>query len=111
MVEQCQTNCQTTGGALFCNGQFVSTHDIDACAAELAQEIDVHVDLEIDADVDVDIVGDCAVANVGGGNGPASLAGSISSLIALVAWLRRRARGKRNSVRETSTPRWKRREV
>lgn len=55
MVEQCDTECETTGGAIFCNGQFLNVADIDDCAAELTAEIDIHVDLDIAADVDVDI--------------------------------------------------------
>jgi hypothetical protein len=105
MVEKCETDCRTTGGAIFCNGQFVSTNNIDACAAELAQEIDVHVeiDAEVDADVDVDVNGpDCAVANVGagiGGNGPGGIAGGTLALIGLASWLRRRARNRKPATR------------
>jgi hypothetical protein len=55
MVEQCNTECETTGGAIFCDGQFLNVTDVDDCAAELAAEIDIEVDLDIQADVDVDI--------------------------------------------------------
>jgi hypothetical protein len=55
MVEKCETECETTGGAIFCDGQFVNVADVDDCAAELATEIEIEVDLDIQADVDVDI--------------------------------------------------------
>jgi hypothetical protein len=55
MVEKCETECETTGGAIFCDGQFLNVADVDDCAAELAAEIDIEVDLDIQADVDVDI--------------------------------------------------------
>jgi MYXO-CTERM domain-containing protein len=67
MVQRCQTECETSGAAIFCNGQFVSADDIDACAQQLADEIDVHVDAQVDADVDANV--DCSVTNVGAGSG------------------------------------------
>jgi MYXO-CTERM domain-containing protein len=44
-VERCQTDCETTGGAIFCDGQFLSASDIDACAAQLSAEFDIQVDV------------------------------------------------------------------
>lgn len=75
MVETCETECETTGGAIFCDGQFLAVEDIDECAEELSAEIDIHVevDIEVDAEVDVDIGGgdddgdddvDCSIADV-----------------------------------------------
>lgn len=55
LVEKCQTECMTTGGAIFCDGQFLNYSDVDACAAELAAEFDVHVDLDIDASAGFEI--------------------------------------------------------
>jgi hypothetical protein len=56
MVEKCETDCKTTGGAIFCDGQFLATEDLDDCAAELAAEIDIEVDVkgEIEGSVDID---------------------------------------------------------
>jgi hypothetical protein len=71
MVEQCETECETTGGAIFCDGQFLATEDVNACADELAAEFDlqVDVDLEVDADLDVDVNEGCAGMS-GDGDGP-----------------------------------------
>jgi hypothetical protein len=61
MVETCTTTCEDKGGALFCDGQFVSASDIDDCAADLEAELDIDIEIEIEGSVDVDINGgdDC----------------------------------------------------
>lgn len=81
-VETCETECETTGGAIFCDGQFLNATDVEECSAELAAEIDIHVEVELAVDVDVDVSGprptqtstssnddddgpSCAVARVG----------------------------------------------
>lgn len=61
MVETCETTCEDKGGAIFCDGQFLNASDIDDCAAELAEkvDIDVHIEASVDADVDVCSGDDC----------------------------------------------------
>jgi MYXO-CTERM domain-containing protein len=49
MVEQCDTDCQTTGGAIFCDGQFLNVTNVNDCAAQLAAEINVNVDVQVAA--------------------------------------------------------------
>ena len=53
-VEECETQCTETGGAIYCDGQFLSSDDLDACAAELRAEVDLDVDVDVDAEVDGD---------------------------------------------------------
>jgi MYXO-CTERM domain-containing protein len=105
MVEQCNTECETTGGAIFCDGQFLNVTDVDDCAAELAAEIDIEVDLDIQADVDVDINPPSSSSNdddddennfscaVQGGANPGS-SGSAPTLLGLLGavWAARRLR-------------------
>lgn len=58
MVETCTTTCEDKGGALFCDGQFVSASDIEDCAADLEAELDISISIEADIDVDVDVGND-----------------------------------------------------
>jgi MYXO-CTERM domain-containing protein len=113
MVEKCETDCMTTGGAIFCEGQFLSAGDINSCADELASEIDIHVDVELDVDAAVsvntgggddddgdgkgggDSVISCSVADAGAGTG--SLGGALSMLGLAGVLYRRRARNRRAS--------------
>jgi hypothetical protein len=113
MVEKCETECETTGGAIFCDGQFLNASNLDACVDELAAEISIDLSLDIDANLDVDIddpdecdsdpcdeddtvdeIGDevdeaCSVANVGSGSGGGALALFGLSLLG-VAWRARK---------------------
>jgi hypothetical protein len=43
MVEQCQTHCKDTGGAIFCDGQFINASNTDNCANELAVKLDIDI--------------------------------------------------------------------
>lgn len=54
LVQRCEEECTTTGGALFCEGQFLAVTDLQACADELRAElaIDVTIDLEVDVECD-----------------------------------------------------------
>jgi hypothetical protein len=100
LVEKCETECETTGGAIFCDGQFLNVTDINECADELSAEVDIHVDIELDAEIDIDSEGDikeeiddiCSVTAVGAGvSGPGGGAGLLASAGVLLA-LRRRTR-------------------
>lgn len=53
-VEECETQCTQTGGAIYCDDQFLSSGDLDACAAELSAEVEIDVDVDIEAEVDAD---------------------------------------------------------
>jgi hypothetical protein len=53
-VKTCKKDCETTGGAIFCDGKFLHADDIEDCAAALADRIDIHVDLSAVVHVDVD---------------------------------------------------------
>jgi len=44
-VQECMTRCDSTGGGIFCNGQFCSTSSLQACANQLQSELNVSVDL------------------------------------------------------------------
>lgn len=39
----CEAACKTQKGALFCEGQFVDTHNLDQCVAALKKALDVNV--------------------------------------------------------------------
>jgi len=44
-VQECTTHCESSGGGIFCDGQFCSTGDLQACANQLQSELNVSVDL------------------------------------------------------------------
>lgn len=64
-AEQCEEECQRTGGALFCAGQFIDAPDQQACADQLRTDLAIIVDLEVAGD------GHDAVACVSGKCDPA----------------------------------------
>jgi hypothetical protein len=41
MDANCQVDCQASGGALFCDGQYIPVEDLDLCLGELEGQIDV----------------------------------------------------------------------
>lgn len=53
LVEKCETECTQTGGAIFCDGQFLNHTDLEDCAAELEAELNISVDVTLDVDVSV----------------------------------------------------------
>jgi MYXO-CTERM domain-containing protein len=105
MVEQCDTECETTGGAIFCDGQFLNVTNIEDCAAELSAEIQIDVDLDIAADVDInppkvnppkdddgDSIFNCAVSPASKGNLGDNVAWSLLGGLGALVALRRRTR-------------------
>jgi MYXO-CTERM domain-containing protein len=44
-VKTCNTTCQTKGGAIFCDGQFLNASDLQACADQLATEFSFSLDV------------------------------------------------------------------
>ena len=50
MVQQCKEDCDTTGGALFCDGQFLAAGELQACADELLAELAIAVNIEIEVE-------------------------------------------------------------
>jgi MYXO-CTERM domain-containing protein len=107
MVEKCETDCKQTGGAIFCDGQFINADNADSCADEL--EAEVKIEIDIDAAIDTvedtaDDVGEkteqtadcvdekvCAVSNVGAGQGGGGLFALAPVGLALLWRLRRRS--------------------
>ncbi len=49
--QKCTEKCTNSGGAIFCDGQFLDASDLSACAAELAAKLDIHVDVSVKATV------------------------------------------------------------
>jgi hypothetical protein len=109
MVERCNTSCETTGGAIFCDGQFLNVANIDDCAAELAADVDIAVNLDVQAAEQVHVsapnranttaadsgrsVSNCALSGAGlSAAGPTSAAGAGLPLLALAALLTARRR-------------------
>jgi hypothetical protein len=126
-VKTCKEECETTGGAIFCDGEFLHASNIEDCAAALAAKIDVHVDLDlsINADVDVDVGGGkdndkddaedkadsvadevddaCSVATAGSAHSPerrAPLAVLSLAALGLTVLRRRGAKAKQSAQRE-----------
>jgi hypothetical protein len=55
-VTECNEECEQTGAAIFCGGQYlVSSGDLQACADELSADFSISIDVDIDVDVDVDV--------------------------------------------------------
>jgi MYXO-CTERM domain-containing protein len=53
VLEECNTECEETGAAIFCEGQFLATGgDLRACADDLRASFDIELDVDIDVDVD-----------------------------------------------------------
>lgn len=52
LVQRCEEECTTTGGALFCEGQFLNVTDLQACADELRAELAIDVNVEINVECD-----------------------------------------------------------
>ena len=59
LVERCHEECEQTGGAILCGGQFMSATDVQACADEIEAEFSFHI--EVTAEADGDGVFNCAV--------------------------------------------------
>jgi MYXO-CTERM domain-containing protein len=58
LVERCHEECEQTGGAIFCGGQFLNATDIQACADEIEAEFSFHVEVKAKAEVDAEADGD-----------------------------------------------------
>lgn len=59
VVEECKDECETSGGAIFCDGQFLATgNDPTACAEVLSSELGAEVDVTVAGAVDGDGDGD-----------------------------------------------------
>ena len=86
VVQECETNCETTGGGIFCDGQFLATEDLQACADQLQAEMDIHVDLSITAHAEANGKGrfGCSI-DPQGGHRSASLLGWIGLALGLCA--------------------------
>lgn len=95
VVEECETNCETTGGGIFCDGQFLATEDLQACADQLEAEMDISVDLSatFHAEAEADGKGTfgCSI-DPQRGHRSSTLLGSIGGLllVACVARILRR---------------------
>jgi hypothetical protein len=73
VVNECTNECETTGGAIFCDGQFMAAADLQACADELNTAfgfgLDVEASLHAEATVDTNSGFHCALVRAGGGAG------------------------------------------
>jgi len=101
-VQTCQTDCHDSGGAIFCDGQFLNVTNLKDCAAELASQLSIKVDVNIDVDVDVEDnstvtvtqngkkkTAHCSVAAPGADPGSGAVAGLLA-LGGLAVFARRR---------------------
>jgi len=79
VTEECHTDCETSGAAIFCEGQFLAAADqLQACADELTLYFDLELDLDIHGDVDCE-GGSCEGEVEGEGEGDAGF-GCFSSV-------------------------------
>jgi MYXO-CTERM domain-containing protein len=53
-VDTCTTSCKDKGGAIFCDGQFISAGNLRDCADQLAAEFSFNIDVTIHASVNGD---------------------------------------------------------
>ena len=49
---------ETTGGAIFCDGQFLNAANLDDCADELSAEVSIDIDIDVDVEATTDEVDD-----------------------------------------------------
>ena len=79
VTEECRNDCETSGAAIFCDGQFLAAADqLLPCADELSLYFDLELDLDLHGDVDCE--GDSCEGEVkGDGEGDAEL-GCFSSV-------------------------------
>ncbi|MEZ4295175.1 MAG: hypothetical protein R3B70_09365 [Polyangiaceae bacterium] len=102
----CEVQCDEPKGALFCNGQYVSASDVDACIAYIQDNLNGSVDVSARGTVTCDLngcegtgaasVGWCSVSNAGsvaGGTGAVAAAA-----LALGAAIARRRRDKKDKA-------------
>ena len=64
MVEQCKTDCKDTGGAIFCDGQFVHAENAQSCADQVEASVSIKIDIAGAISGAADAVGRTA-SNVG----------------------------------------------
>ena len=58
-MTECNQECEQTGAAIFCDGQFLASGgDLQACADDLAAQFEISIDVDVAVDVDVDVDGD-----------------------------------------------------
>jgi len=56
----CEVQCQQPQGALFCNGQFISTSSLDSCIDALRNALDANVEVSAEAEASASL--SCAVS-------------------------------------------------
>lgn len=97
----CKTQCEDPSGALFCNGQYVGTSEIDACITYIRDTLNGEVNVEARGEVTCELGKGCD--SVGSVNGKACSVGSVGAAaggtgalaaigLALGAAIRRRRR-------------------
>ena len=105
MVEQCNTQCEDKGGAIFCDDQFVNADNAQSCADELSAKLKIDIDIEAAANTVGDTASSaassvskkvdkaCSVAEVGGSSSESALA-VFGAAFGLVLWRVRRRRSR-----------------
>lgn len=105
VTEECRTDCETSGAAIFCDGQFLAAADkLQPCAEELLAYFNVELDLNLDLDVDCEGdscegdlegegEGDAAVGCFSsvGRPGPGGLGWAVLLMLGIGGWRIRRA--------------------
>ncbi|MBK8259545.1 MAG: hypothetical protein IPK82_43665 [Polyangiaceae bacterium] len=96
--------CQEPSGALFCNGQYVSASDVDACIAYLQENWNAQVDVSARGEVTCDLsgcegtgdarIGCCSISNAGAAAGGGGAAAALAMAFG-AAFARRRRNAKK----------------
>lgn len=106
MVERCQTQCKQTGGAIFCDGQFINASNVNSCADELRAKVKIDVNIKASVNAAANktkaavntasqkVSKACAVTNVGARSSGGAL-GALSGLAGLASWQKTRRRARR----------------
>jgi hypothetical protein len=92
--ERCTTSCMDKGGAIVCDGEFLSVSNLQDCAAELSAKvsIDLDVSLDVKAHVDTKVVSNsgakssglsCAFAPAESGKGALWIGAALLGMVAL----------------------------
>jgi MYXO-CTERM domain-containing protein len=58
IAQECTTDCESTGRAIFCDGQFLaSASELEACASDIEAEFSITLDISVAADASIESKG------------------------------------------------------
>ncbi len=88
--QECVEDCDTSGYAIFCDGQFLaSAGDLDACAAEIEDSFDIHLEFKAEASASANGLFSCSINPNSSPTSPFGLMACLGGLLWLVRKERR----------------------